>query len=580
MIKWGSQIYVDQVTPSMDTLRPRATLGRILEDLGSTLLSLAFGAPSGAEHVGGVSIHDPFDEPDLPPGAVVLGVGLHEEEAIADALRDVGARDASALVIRAPVPNSPLVAAAAADSGVAVLGLTRGASWTQLAAMLRALLAEDSVGQAEPATLGGVQSGDLFALANAITALLDAPVTIEDRSSRLLAFSGRQDEADGHRVEAILGRQVPEHITKMYLERGVFRELYRSEKPVWVDPDQLGIDQMPRVAVAVRAGDVVLGSIWAAVTEPLSDERSRALVEAANVVALHMLRLRAGADVERRLRTDLVSTAFEGGPGAPEALSRLGLSDQAVMLFALEVLDSPGDRRSLAVDTSLENQRMRVSDAFAMHLAAMDPRSASALVGNIAYGVVPTSRQGAAAQQRAAQIANEFLGRMGNRFRVVIGIGPVAQTPAELAHSRSSAERVLRVLRSRNGTGRRAACLADVHFDALLLELQDISAARGDQVTGPVTQLIAYDAKHKTNLVKTLSAWFDGFGDVTAVASALAVHPNTLRYRLRRVSDVCGVSLEDPRTRLAMMLQVWMLRDPPAGQADARAWARPAGDVR
>ena len=63
---------------------------------------------------------------------------------------------------------------------------------------------------------------------------------------------------------------------------------------------------MPRVAVAVRAGDVVLGSIWAAVPAPLSDDRMRALRDAARLVALHMLRIRAGEDVERRLRADLL----------------------------------------------------------------------------------------------------------------------------------------------------------------------------------------------------------------------------------------------------------------------------------
>ena len=93
------------------------------------------------------------------------------------------------------------------------------------------------------------------------------------------------------------------------------------------------------MAVAVRAGDEVLGSIWVAVHEPLSDERSRALRDAAKLVALHMLRIRAGADVERRLRADLVSTALEGEGGAREALGRLGLAGQPVVVLALAILD-------------------------------------------------------------------------------------------------------------------------------------------------------------------------------------------------------------------------------------------------
>ena len=85
-------------------------------------------------------------------------------------------------------------------------------------------------------TLGGIPSGDLFSVANAVAALIDAPVTIEDRSSRVLAFSGRQDQADRSRVETILGRQVPERYSRLLVERGVFRELYRSDQPVHIEP--------------------------------------------------------------------------------------------------------------------------------------------------------------------------------------------------------------------------------------------------------------------------------------------------------------------------------------------------------
>jgi len=204
--------------------RHRASLDRVLDDLGTTLLDLVCGDPSGAEDIGGVVIHDPIDGPDLPRSALVLGVGLYDSEEIAELLLQLGRHRAAGLIVRAPVPVSEAVTAAAKQSRVAVLGLTRGASWAQLAALLRSLLAEDAVGVSKAESLGGIPSGDLFALANAITALLDAPVVIEDRSSRVLAFSGRQDEADPSRIETILGRQVPERYSRVFLDRGVFRE--------------------------------------------------------------------------------------------------------------------------------------------------------------------------------------------------------------------------------------------------------------------------------------------------------------------------------------------------------------------
>ncbi len=538
-------------------VRPRASLGRVVDDLGATLLDLVHGDPDRPEDIGGIVIHDPVDEPVLPRHALVLGVGLHDPDEIARLLKELGTHQTVALVLRAPVPVDGVVAAAADSSGVAVLGLTRGASWAQLAAMLRSLLAEGDVGVDAAETLGGIPSGDLFALANAVAALIDAPVTIEDRSSRVLAFSGRQDEADPSRVETVLGRQVPERFSRMLTERGVFRDLYRNDEPLYIAPIQGDSEDfiLPRVAVAVRAGDEVLGSIWVAVHEPLSEERSQALRDAGKLVALHMLSIRAGADVERRLRMDLVSTALEGEGGAREALNRLGLAGQPVVVLALAIRDPPDDEPSIDGDTIAAAERQRLADALAMHLSAVHPRCAAALVGDVAYGLVPVQRDQVNGAERAVRIATEFIERIGDRVSAVVGVGPVVSDIAQLAHGRSSADRALRVLR----TGQRAqrvARLDDVHVESLVLELRDLVMSRGDEPTGPISRLFSYDDQHHTNLVQTLRAWLDAFGDVAVAAASVYVHPNTFRYRLRRLAEVGRIDLDDPDARFAAMLQL------------------------
>jgi hypothetical protein len=420
--------------------------------------------------------------------------------------------------------------------------------------MLRSLLAEGDVGVAEPEALGGLPAGDLFTLANAIAALLDAPITIEDRSSRVLAFSGRQDEADPSRVETILGRQVPERYARMLADRGVFQDLYRSDGAVYIDPLAAEGVSLPRVAVAVRAGDEVLGSIWAAVHEPLSEKRTQALCDAAKLVALHLLRVRAGSDVERRLRADLLGTAVEGGVGARDALNRLGLGNQPVVVLALTVAES-GPATTAAEGADLVSERQRLGDAFAMHLSAVHPRSAAALVGDVVYGLVPLSGDAPDGEERGVRIARDFLERVGDRAAGVVGVGPVAQNVADLARARVAADRVLRVLRERR-SGARVARLSDVYVETLMIELRDLVAARNDQPTGAVARLLAYDAEHNARLVETLRAWLDAFGDVAAAAAKVYVHPNTFRYRVRRLSEVGEIDLDDPEARFAAMLQL------------------------
>lgn len=541
--------------------RPRASLGRILEDLGSTLLDVVAGSVDHESEIETVVIHDALDDAMPMRGAIVLGIGLGTTDGadeIATLLRGMRDQQALALVLRAPVRLDPELSAVVAEAGVGVLELTRGASWAQVAAMLRSLISEGDLGDRDAQTLGGMPAGDLFALANAISTLVDAPITIEDRNSRVVAFSGGQDESDGPRIETVLGRQVPERYMRQLEARGVFHQLYRSEEPIDIDP--VGASEgpsYPRVALAVRAGDEILGSIWAAVKDPLSTDRVRALKDSAKLVALHMLRLRAGADVERRLRADLLATVLEGGTGAVDAAARLRLQGHTCVVLAVTDADDDGDERASADARSLA-ERQRLADALGMHLGAVYQRSAVAPIGSQVYAVVGLSGEHADADVRATRVAQEFLQRLTSTRPLLVGVGTVASEPTAIPRSRRDADRTVRVLRGDASKGT-IARFGAVQLDALLVELGDLARARGDQPTGPVALLLAHDAEKSGHLVETLRAWLDSFGDVTAAAAKVYTHPNTFRYRLRRLAEISGLDLDDADARFSAMVQLRLL---------------------
>lgn len=530
---------------------PRPTLERLLEELGSTFLSPLTPVPDPSRRIGAPVVFDPLDEQAIADGAVILGVGLSDGSDLRDVLARLGEHGASAFVLREPVVIEDATALAARERGVVLLGLTRGASWTQLSAMVSALLTAPEEARTDN-TIAGLPGGDLFALANAIGALLDAPITIEDRNSRVLAFSSRQGEADASRIETILERQVPEKYSRLLVEEGFFKKLYSSEEPEFIELRSSEAITQPRVAVAVRAGDEILGSIWAAVPAPLSAERTAAFREASKVVALHMLSIRAGADVTRRMRADLLSTALEGGEGAAYALERLGISDEAVAVFAAAMLE--GDDGSLDEASERQSRRQHVADAIAVHLAAVHPKACAALLGDTIYGLLPVASV-ETGEVQAARLGNDFVTRIGRASGVAIGIGRVASDPRTLVASRDGAERALRVLQEQKSPAR-VALFSDVHVESLLLEMRDRFGSAGEQATGPVARLFAHDVNNDTDFIETLRVWLDSMGDVSSAAEGLHIHPNTFRYRLRRLAEVGDMDLTDPDVRFAAQLQL------------------------
>jgi DNA-binding PucR family transcriptional regulator len=55
-------------------------------------------------------------------------------------------------------------------------------------------------------------------------------------------------------------------------------------------------------------------------------------------------------------------------------------------------------------------------------------------------------------------------------------------------------------------------------------------------------------------LLDTVTAYVEAGGSLEGTARALFVHPNTVRYRLRRVTEVCGHAPTAPRGRFTLQI--------------------------
>jgi len=69
-------------------------------------------------------------------------------------------------------------------------------------------------------------------------------------------------------------------------------------------------------------------------------------------------------------------------------------------------------------------------------------------------------------------------------------------------------------------------------------------------------------------LLDTVSAYLDSGGSIEATARAMFIHPNTVRYRLKRVGEITGYSPSNPRDsftlRVALTLGRLLNPDPGA----------------
>jgi sugar diacid utilization regulator len=92
----------------------------------------------------------------------------------------------------------------------------------------------------------------------------------------------------------------------------------------------------------------------------------------------------------------------------------------------------------------------------------------------------------------------------------------------------------------------------DRWFDVAVSRLRE--SIRVSLVGGSPLDRLDDPARSGVDLRTTLTTWLRLDGDVRATASQLHLHPNSVRYRLQRASQLCGIDLDDPLQRLVAHL--------------------------
>jgi purine catabolism regulator len=121
--------------------------------------------------------------------------------------------------------------------------------------------------------------------------------------------------------------------------------------------------------------------------------------------------------------------------------------------------------------------------------------------------------------------------------------------PAGAATAFTQADQALAVARRR---GRPLVEHEDLAAGSVLPLLAD-DAVRAF-ADGTLRALREHDATGRGDLEASLQAWLSRHGQWDAAAADLGVHRHTLRYRMRRVEEILGRSLDDPDVRMELWL--------------------------
>jgi hypothetical protein len=518
---------------------PTNTLRTLLDTVGPHVAEVVY-SPCGDElSVTSIAIEDPNDVLPATPGGLAMLVGRDPDEPAAlDALRRAAGRGFGAVVVKRRGRDLDPLLEVARAVGVAVIVAVDEIPWRHLDALLSTAFssgANDGDDRAES------EHDQLFSIANAVAAVVGGSVAIEDLGQHVLAYSSVPGQRiDELRRQGILDRRVPRgpHDVELYRRvmstDGVVRFAQMSE-------------DLPRAAIAIRAGSLPLGTMWAIEgTEGIGAQAERAIIDGARLAALQMLRARSAPDLDRLRRGELLRALMEE-TGSPELVwPRLGFRPgDRIALVAVAPSWSPDAQDALLI-THVAREVTRIC-------SVLRPDAPVTTSARAVYMLVAGERAGDAAVRLAQRIVPDA--SRGLRDSVYAAISSERTGPRSLPRLRNEVDQILRI----NAGGLAAptvATMTDVQSKVMLLHLRD-ELERHPELQHPLLrQLIEHDRKRGGDLALSLLAWLEAGQNVRTAAEELHVHPNTLRYRLRRVRELAPLDLDDPDQRLATWLEL------------------------
>ncbi len=509
-------------------------------------------APAGLDReISGVALHgrDEAFEGDGVRGCVLLVVGLEPDDPnLDDLIRTAAAAGVAAIASRSDKRWHATSLATAEQLDLTILSVTSNVGWDQLYKLIDAATRRDDV-PIDGDTRFLDEAADLTAVAEAVAAIAGGPVTIDDMQFRIVAFSGSAD-GDEARTEAILSRYLPERWMTEVRRQKVTQKLLLSNDVIHFTFD----DMAPRRAIAIRIGGSVFGSIWlAGEDDGLSDDADAALRHGANVAALQMMRRRLSVNVERHVRESILGSLLMSGEVGQGRIEQLGLSPhEGFVVIAIDVIarstSSPPIAGPRLIDLLTLDLGGHARPAVGMSRSDNVPGSSAERI------YVLTNVHGTGSNSLLRGILGDLLKHASRTLGVELrgAIGHTVDGPESIADARQSADDCLD-LEFPPGT---VVEFDEVHASALLRDVLGMVSARRGGTSSPFRTLVTHDEEDGTDYVATLVNLMDAFGNSSIVAKKMHLHPNTIRYRIRRITEITGVNLSDGTARLSLELEL------------------------
>jgi hypothetical protein len=389
-----------------------------------------------------------------------------------------------------------------------------------------------------------VSEREIQAAVDDIASKLQAGVSLDDLTGRLVAYSAQHGTADDARVRSLLDREAPAEVREWEARHGTATAV----EPVLIAANE-ALKMQARICIPLIHRGVRTGLLF--VIDPLAAEDSSRVARLGDDIADHIALLAAflyemaSPDLDERHRREV--EFFDACQGDAAALSRMStwqaIRSAKKLRLAVSIFVAGRD-----VTTVSEARAAQVRLARQQTVS----RYSSLIVGSVqeTHTVVllrPDNEANAALQihQRLAAASGSTSDQHGERLYTGVAENVDSLSNLPEVYRRAIIAAQAAAVEPESGTIASWETIGAYRVIATRL-----------RTAGVVSELLEKLTQADTSgeLVTTLEVFYDQHENVKAVADALHLHRTSLYYRIHKIRDILGVDPFDGGVRLELHL--------------------------
>lgn len=387
-----------------------------------------------------------------------------------------------------------------------------------------------------------LKGGGMQSICSKLCELTECPIAIFSSNNRMIAFSDKKEKI----YHLIIWSQLMKEFERYKKTNSPFTKILESQGKRFI--------VTPIVIEKNIYGFLVMFGYC-----PLVNELNiKVLEQGAIVAALEFLKEKNIQEIKKRMMKDLINDLLEGNDSNLDVLQErgryfgwnLGEGVHVVIVISISISNYRKEEQNIQNIREFKNIFL---DTVKINVRGIDPKAIVTdkkdrvvVIISIPKGYKKSLNSlYSYTKEMASNIQKEVTSSLDG-IKINIGIGRYCESIEDFSKSYREALDALNLGNKILGSGK-VVNFDDLGIYKLLLDVSNKNQLKHFALNHLQT-LIEQDEQHGTDLITTLEIYLKNDKKICKTAEELFVHRNTVRYRIKKISDILGIDMGDGET--------------------------------